>query len=183
MKPWHREQVALLVAGALLVAIWILVVAPERERGGRVAQELGKLEIQARAAAQSVAAIAPTEREVREGQERLRRLQDRILETKDVGWILATLSRETRMLGIRIVSMRPLAERAASGIVPTRQLPVELEIQGRFLDLGRYLEGLQSAPFLFTVEGVQVTRADKEKEGLRLAMRLVAVAHVRPQEP
>jgi Tfp pilus assembly protein PilO len=183
MKPLLREQVALLIMGALLLAIWILAVAPERERGQRLAKELATLETQTRAAERSVEVLGAIQREVREGQERLRRMQDRTLETKDLGRILAALSRETRMLGVQIVSMRPLAERAASGDVPTRQIPVELEIQGRFLDLGRYLEGLQSAPFLFTVEGVQLTRADKEKEGLRLAMRMVAVAHVRPQGP
>jgi len=176
-----REQVTLLVVGVLLVAAWILAVAPERERGRRLAQDLAKLETQARGAERAVEAIGATEREVREGQERLRWVQERILGAKNLGRILTALSRETRMLGVRIVSMRPLAERAASGDVPTRQLPVELEIHGRFLDLGRYLEGLQTAPFLFTVERVQVTRADKE--GSRLAMRMVAVAHVRPQGP
>ena len=181
MSLSRREQAALLVVGVLLVAAWFLAVAPERERGRRLAQDLAKLETQARTAERAVGAIGATEREVREGRERLRRVQERILGAKDLGRILTALSRETRMLGVRIVSMRPLAERAASGDVPTRQLPVELEIRGGFLDLGRYLEGLQAAPVLFTVEGLQMTRADKE--GVRLAMRMVAVAHVRPQGP
>ena len=181
MSLSRREQAALLVVGVLLVAAWFLVVAPERERGRRLAQDLAKLETQARTAERAVEAIGAAEREVREGQERLRRVQERILGAKDLRRILTALSRDTRTLGVRIVSMRPLAERAASGDVPTRQLPVELEIRGGYLDLGRYLEGLQAAPVLFTVEGLQMTRADKE--GVRLAMRMVAVAHVRPQGP
>lgn len=178
-----REQVALLVVGVLLVAAWILAVAPERERARRLALDLAQLETQAQSAERALEALAATEREVREGQERLRRLQERILGAKDLPRILALLSRETQELGIRIVSMRPLEERAApgdAGAPGARQLPVELEVQGSFLELGRYLEGLQAAPVLFTVEGVQVTRADK---GSRLAMRMVAVAHVRPQGP
>jgi Tfp pilus assembly protein PilO len=181
MSLSRREQVTLLVVGIVLVAAWILAVAPERERGRRLAQDLTRLETQVRAAERAVEAIGAAEREAREGQERLRRVQERILETRDLERILTLLSRETRMLGVQIVSMRPLAERAASTTAPTRQLPVELEIRGGFLELSRYLEGLHVAPFLFTVEGVQMTRANKD--GSRLAMKMVAVAHVRPQGP
>jgi hypothetical protein len=86
-------------------------------------------------------------------------------------------------VGIRLLSRRPLDPRAASGeagATGARQLPVELELQGRFLELGRYLDGLQAGPILFTVEGVHLSRADK---GSRLAMRMVAVAHIRHQGP
>ncbi len=173
-----REQVALLLAGILLLAAWILAVAPERERARRAARELAQLEAQAQSAERVMGTLVSTEREIREGKERLQRLQERILGARDLQRILLILSHQTQKLGVKIVSMRPLQERAASRDVPTRQLPVEMELQGRFLDLGRYLEGLQTAPALFTVEGVQLTRADK---GSRLAMRMVAVAHIRPQ--
>jgi Tfp pilus assembly protein PilO len=173
-----REQVALLLAGILLLAAWILAVAPERERARRAARELAQLEVQGQSAERAMGALVSTERDIREGKERLQQLQGRILGARDLQRILLILSHQTQELGVKIVSMRPLQERAASRDVPTRQLPVEMELQGRFLDLGRYLEGLQTAPALFTVEGVQLTRADK---GSRLAMRMVAVAHIRPQ--
>jgi Tfp pilus assembly protein PilO len=173
-----REQVAWLVVGVLLLAAWILAVTPERERARRTARELAQLETQTQSAERVMGTLIATEREIREGKERLQRLQERILGAKDLQRILTILSHNSQELGIKIVSMRPLKERASSSDVPTRQLPVEMELQGRFLDLGRYLEGLQTAPALFTVEGVQLTRADK---GSRLAMRMVAVAHIRPQ--
>lgn len=175
-----REQVAVLVVGVALVAAWILAVLPERERAQRVTREFAQLEGHVRSAERSFEVMAATQRDVREGQERLRQVEERILGARDLARILTLLSRETQELGIQIVSMRPLQERAASRDVPTRQLPVELELQGRFLDLGRYLEGLQAAPLLFTIEGVRITRADK---GTRLAMRMTAVAHIRPQGP
>ena len=112
--------------------------------------------------------------------ERLQKLQESILGAKDLRRILTLIARETHELGIKVVSMRPLEERPTSGEVPTRQLPIELELQGRFLDLSRYLEGLQTGPVLLTLEGVQLTRVDK---GSLLAMRVVAVVHVRPQGP
>lgn len=173
-----REQVALILAGILLVAAWILAVAPERERARRAARELAQLESQAQSAERAMGTLIPTEREIRDGQERLRQLQGRLLATRDLPQVLAILARETPGLGIKIVSMRPLPERAASRDVPTRRFPVEMELQGSFLGLGRYLEGLQAAPVLVTVEGIQVSRADK---GSHLAMRMVAVAHIRPQ--
>jgi len=173
-----REQVAALLVGVLLVTAWVLAVTPERERARRAARELAQLEMQAQSAERAMAALLTAEREIREGKERLQRVQGRILATKDLRRVLTLLSDETPELRIKIVSMRPLEERAASKGAPTRQLPVEMELQGHFLDLGRYLEALQSAPVLFTVEGVQLTRADK---GSRLAMRMVAVAHIRSQ--
>jgi len=173
-----REQVAWLVVGVLLLAAWILAVSPERDRARRAARELAQLEAQAQSAERVMGTLVTTEREIREGKERLQRLQERILGAKDLQRILMILSHNSQELGIKIVSMRPLQERASSTDIPTRQFPVEMELQGRFLDLGRYLEGLQIAPALFTVEGVQLTRADK---GSRLAMRMVVVAHIRPQ--
>lgn len=171
-----REQVAWVVVGVLLLATWVLAVNPERDHARRAAQELAQLEAQGQSAEQAMGTLVSTEREIREGKERLQRLQERILGTKDLQRILTLLARQTQELGVKIVSMRPLEERAASGAAPTRQFPVEMELQGGFLDLGRYLEGLQTAPALLTIEGVQLTRADK---GSRLAMRMVVVAHIR----
>lgn len=173
-----REQVAWLVVGVLLLATWILAVSPEQNRARRAARELVQLEAQGQSAERAMGTLVTTEREIRDGKERLQRLQERILGTKDLERILTLLSRQTQELGIKIVSMRPLEERAASSNAPTRRFPVEMELQGRFLELGQYLEGLQNAPALLTVEGVHLTRADK---GSRLAMRMVVVAHIRPQ--
>lgn len=173
-----RERVALLLAGILLVSAWILVVAPERERARRAGREVAQLDAQVVSAERAMGTLVSTEREIREGKERLQRLQGRILGTRNLRRILIILSRNTHELGVKLVSMRPLRERSAANNVPTRQFPVELELHGRFLDLGRYLEGLRTAPLLVTVEGIRLTRADT---GSGLALRMVAVAHIRPR--
>jgi Tfp pilus assembly protein PilO len=178
MRMSVGERVALLLAGILLVSAWILIVAPERERARHAARELAQLDAQILSAEQVMRTLVSTEREIREGKERLQRLQGRLLGTRNLERILIVLSRNAEELGVKIVSMRPLGERAPSASVPTRQFPVEMELRGRFLDLGRYLEGLRAAPLLLTVEGVRLTRADTDS---RLALRMVAVTHIRPR--
>ncbi len=173
-----RERVILGLLVILLVLLWIALILPERERARRATRELAQLESQIRSSETIMAALTSTEREIRDGRERLQKLQESVLGAKDLRRILTLITRDTQELGIKVVSMRPLEERPTSGDIPTRQLPIELELQGRFLDLGRYLEGLQTGPVLLTLEGVQLTRADK---GSRLALRVVAVVHVRPQ--
>jgi Tfp pilus assembly protein PilO len=173
-----REWAALLLAGILLVSAWILVVVPERERARNAARELAQLDAQILSAEQAMRTLVSIEREISEGKERLQRLQGRILGSRNLQRILIVLSRNAEELGVKIVSMRPLRERAPSNSVPTRQFPVEMELHGRFLDLGRYLEGLRTAPLLLTVEGVRLTRAGADS---RLALRMVAVTHIRPR--
>jgi len=175
-----RERVVLVLLGILLVVMWTALVMPEQERARRATRELTQLETQIRSSESAMGVLISTEREIRDGKERLQQLQERILGVKDLRRILTLIARETHELGIKVVSMRPMEERATSSDVPTRQLPIELELQGRFLDLSRYLEGLQTGPVLLTLEGVQLTRVDK---GSRLAMRVVAVVHVRPPGP
>jgi Tfp pilus assembly protein PilO len=175
-----RERAVLGLLGVLLVALWMILILPERERTQRATRDLAQLESQIRSSGTAMAALTNTEREIRDGRERIQKLQESILGAKDLRRILTLITRETHELGIKVVSVRPLEERPTSGEIPTRQLPIELELQGRFLDLGRYLEGLQTGPVLLTLEGVQLMRVDK---GSRLALRVVAVVHVRPQGP
>lgn len=170
-----RETIGAVLVVAMVAAIWVLLVRPEQARGHRLVADLAALERKAKEAQVSAAELAKAQQESEGARARIANLQGRVLSTKDMARVLGQLSDGAEGLGVRIIAMKPLEERPAGGGLIQR-LPVEMELQGEFLGLGRYLEGLYNGSLFLSVEGLRLQRLQKGSD--RLTIRMVAVAYM-----
>ncbi len=169
-----KERIGYAVIVLLVAAGWLLAVRPEQKRAAHLSRELSALEEQSRGIERTVALLEATRQEVARIRETVALLEQKFLKERDVPRILAEVSREARESDLRILSLKPIEEKARGG--PYERLPVELELQGPYLEVGRFLEALANGPLLFTFENLSFKRDGKEASSVTL--KGVAVAYI-----
>lgn len=173
-----RELIGYALVVVLVAAGWLLAIRPEQERAARLSKELSAIEERSKEVDQTVALLEAAKQEMARIRETAASLKQRILKERDVPRILAEVSKGARDLGIRILSMKPLEEKAEGELY--RRLPLELELQGSYLEVGRFLEALANGSLLFTFENLSFKRDGKDASSVTL--KGVAVAYVRRTE-
>jgi len=173
-----REFIGYAVIAGLVAAGWLLVVRPERERAARLARELSALQARSKEAERTLAFLEATRQETARIRETAAVLERKFLKERDVPRILAQISQEARNFGLRILSLKPLEEKARKG--PYEPLAVELELKGPYLSIGRFLEALANGSPLFTFEDLSFRRDGKEASSVTFKGR--AVAYIRKGE-
>lgn len=165
------------VAGALVLmaSSWFLFVKPEREKATGLEKELQALRRQSEEANRTLSEMEQAKRALVKTREQAALLDRRILKERDISRILGQLSQEAQRFGVRILSIKPVEETAQDPRALLKRLPVEVELKGRYLELGRFLEALANGPLLFTFEGLRLKRDGKESATLTL--KAVAVAY------
>ncbi|MBI3989582.1 MAG: type 4a pilus biogenesis protein PilO [candidate division NC10 bacterium] len=173
-----RELVGYALVVVLVAAGWLLIAKPEQERATRLSRELSAIEERAEEVDRTVALLEATKREMARIRETAAALKPRLLKERDVPRVLAEVSKEARESDIRILSMRPLEEKAKGD--PYQRLPVELELQGPYLKVGRFLEMLANGPLLFTFENLSLKRDGKDASSITL--KGIVVAYIQRRE-
>lgn len=163
--------------GLVLITLplaWFLLALPKKEEAARIKVELSSL---AKKAAEANRLLAETTR-LREGaaaaQEKAAFLDVKVLSRKNVSRILEELSQDLQRHNLRILSMKPLEEKPPEPKALYQRLPVEIQVQGRYLDLGRYLEGMKGKSLLFTLDSMRLQKG----ESPYLTARFVLVAYM-----
>lgn len=175
-----REIIGIVGALALMAAFWFLFVKPEREKARGLERELQVLRRQSEEANRTLSEMEEIKRALMKTREQAASLEQRFLKEQDISRILAQLSQEAQHFGVRILSIKPMEETASNPRALLKRLPVEVELKGRYLDLGRFLEALANGPLLFTFEGLRLKRDGKDSATLTL--KAVAVAYAWQKE-
>lgn len=167
----RREQVIL--GGLLVVAglLWFVLLQPMANERVRLTKEAERL-IQESQNLQKALMRAQDRKEAAENlRRRLEAIRARLLSSNNVSRLLAEISRPGQGLGVRIVSVTP---KATPGPTSERQIPVQLVLEGTYLELGRYLEALLKGPVLLTVSDLQVRSVKPGNPRLRMQLTLNA---------
>lgn len=161
--PWHRlsePQRAGAIAG--LAALIAAVAYPLLWRGlagqhGR----LGALQAQIAEAQRATAEQPDRARGLEEAKQRLAPLIRRVGQGQSMARVLETLNARAQEHRLQIVAVQPRAAaasaRAAAGSLTLREAPLELQVSGRYRQIGEFLGSLADAPFLAAVRTVTLS--------------------------
>lgn len=167
----RREQVIL---GGLWMAaglLWFLLLKPMIEERGRLTKEAEQLLQESQNLQKALMTVQDRKAAAEDLQRRLEAVRARLLTPPNISRLLAEISRPGQGLGVRIVSVTP---KAFPGPTSERQVPVQLVVEGSYLDLGRYLETLLRGPVLLTVSDLQLRSAKAGNPRLRMQLTLQA---------
>ncbi|MFQ5881105.1 MAG: type 4a pilus biogenesis protein PilO [Candidatus Methylomirabilales bacterium] len=151
MTSTRQEQV---IMGALILLtglIWFLLVQPTVKERARVAAEAQRLARQTHELQAALTLAKQWKDAAEQAQERLQAFRDRLLPPSNTSLLLAELARPSQSLGVRIISLSPKMTSSSKG-----QIPIEMVLEGTYLQLGRYLEALLSGPVFLTISDLQL---------------------------
>lgn len=171
-----REIVGILGALVFIASSWFLFVKPEREKAVELEKELHALDRQSEEMNRTLSEMDKIKRALMKTREQATLLEQRILKEGDISRILGQLSQEAQRFGVRILSIKPVDEKTQDPRVLLKRLPVEVELRGRYLELGRFLEAFANGPLLFTFEGLRLRRDGQDSATLTLNGVAVAYA-------
>jgi Tfp pilus assembly protein PilO len=170
----QREKIFLIGAAVVSLLGWFLLCSPKWREASRLKQELQLMTQRTEGAKGVIEAAEQLKRELDAARLKVRYLDEKILPRRDFTRILEQLAEPTREHKIRIISMKPMEEAKANPDSLYQNLPIEMEIRCRYLDLGRYLEDLKDQPLLLNVETLQIRSEEKEAPILSVHMVLTA---------
>ncbi len=132
--------------------------------------ELGKTEAEARASVNLEKTAAEASVSLKVLEERLKNLKDRLPSDKQVSKLLTEIS-DSRVAGIRIISIKPLPPEERGGL---SRLPFQITMEARFIPFGDYLERVEKMPRLMIVDNFMVEPKDDTSAVLRAQVYLSA---------
>ena len=136
--------------------------------------ELGKTEAEARASVNLEKTVAEASVSLRLLEDRLKGLKERLPSDKQASKLLTELS-DSRVAGIRIVSIKPLPpEDRGEDRGELSRLPFQVTIEARFIPFGDYLERVEKMPRLMMVDNFMVEPKDDSSAVLRAQVYLSA---------
>ena len=176
-----RQQLMLGAAGTVvslaLMARFLLLpgLTHLRERRG-VLQEL---QVKTADAGTLVSRLPKEHAALQDVQGRSRALASRVGERQSVARILETLSRQAKAGQLELVTMQPRAGESGKHLLnfgpelTLSEVPLTLQVTGRYQALGEFLGQLSEAPFLSSVRTLSMTRPDAAHPELRADLVLV----------
>ena len=185
MKPpvvqlGFREQLMLgatAAAATLLLAVRFLYL-PVIGRIGEQRAMIRDLVVKT-ADAQALAAQRPTtEAALRDAQQRYRTLEDQVGSGQSVGKILELLGAQAKAHRLELTVVQQAPDELQARVVTLgpeltlREVPLTLQVSGRYRQIGEFLGGLQEAPFLSSVRTLTMAKAQAESPTLRAELVL-----------
>ena len=170
----QREKIFLITAAILSLLGWFSLCSPKWQEASRLKRDLALMTQRTEGARGVIEAAERLRGQLEGARVKLRYLDEKILSRRDFTRILEQLAEATRERNIRIISMKPREEAKANPDSLCESLPIEMEIRGRYIDLGRYLEDLKDRPLLLNVESLQIRPDEKEAPILSVHMVLTA---------
>lgn len=161
--PRQRKQslilMAIVVAGAWYAAK-IYLADPRQENIDIGQRELETLEAQNRRSRALAARRDDLRRRLEVYEQQLRIFEEFIPQSEEVPELLDAISREARLTGIELSSIRPQA--AEVGEFYTKQT-WELSVVGDYHNIGRYLARVASLPRIIKPTNIQITPAPQTR--------------------
>ena len=176
-----RAQLMLGVTGAAVILVLAIrfLYLPALGRIGERRTTIQGLKVKM-ADAQALAAQRPAyEAALQDAEQRYQALEHRVGNGQSVGKILELLGAQakTHRLELTVVQPAPDQLQAARAVtlgpeLTLREVPLTLQVSGRFRQIGEFLGGLQEAPFLSSVRTLTMAKPQAESSLLRAELVL-----------
>jgi Tfp pilus assembly protein PilO len=168
MNISKREMVILggLAVGA--VALYLFLLVPTATERARLSAETGRLSRETQKITEALKAIPRGKEGLEEARTRMEKIRARLLPPGGLSTLFGEISRPSKRLGVRIVAFTP------KGPDPAQhgQVSADLVVEGKYLDLGKYLEELFEGQILLSVSDLKLQAAKSGESSLRMQVVL-----------
>ena len=168
MSLSKREMVILGGLVAAAVAMYLFLLGPTATERARLAAEAARLSRETQKITEALKAIPRGKEGLEEARTRLEKIRARLLPPGGVSTLFGEISRPSKRLGVRIASFTP------KGPDPAQhgQVSVDLIVEGKYLELGKYLEELFEGQILFSVSDLKLQAAKSGPPNLEMRVVL-----------
>jgi Tfp pilus assembly protein PilO len=168
----------IMILGGLAVAaaiMYLFVLGPTAAERARLGAEAARLSRETQKITEALKAIPQGKEGLEEVRARFEKIRARLLPADGISTLFGEVSRPSKRLGVRIASFTP------KGPDPAQhgQIVADLVLEGKYVDLGRYLEELSQGPILFSISDLKVQAIKSGDPSLR--MNVVVKTWVRPE--
>jgi Tfp pilus assembly protein PilO len=159
-----REMVILGGLVAAAVAMYLFVLGPTATERARLSAEAARLSRETQKITEALMAIPRGKEGLEEARRRLEEIRARLLPPDGVSTLFGEISRPSKRLGVRIASFTP------KGPDPAQhgEILADLVLEGKYIDLGRYLEELFGGPILFSASDLKLQAVKPGEPSLRM---------------
>jgi len=168
MNLSKREMVILGGLVAAAVAMYLFLLGPTATERARLAAEAARLSRETQKITEALKAIPRGKEGLEEARTRLEKIRARLLPPGGVSTLFGEISRPSKRLGVRIASFTP------KGPDPAQhgQVSVDLIVEGKYLELGKYLEELFEGQILLSISDLKLQAAKSGPPNLEMRVVL-----------
>jgi len=168
MNLSKREMVILGGLVAAAVAMYLFLLGPTATERARLAAEAARLSRETQKITEALKAIPRGKEGLEEARRRLEEIRARLLPPGGLSTLFGEISRPSKRLGVRIASFTP------KGPDPAQhgQVSVDLIVEGKYLELGKYLEELFEGQILLSISDLKLQAAKSGPPNLEMRVVL-----------
>jgi len=168
MNLSKREMVILGGLVAAAVAMYLFLLGPTATERARLAAEAARLSRETQKITEALKAIPRGKEGLEEARRRLEEIRARLLPPGGLSTLFGEISRPSKRLGVRIASFTP------KGPDPAQhgQVSVDLIVEGKYLELGQYLEELFEGQILLSISDLKLQAAKSGPPNLEMRVVL-----------
>jgi len=168
MSLSKREMVILGGLVAAAVAMYLFLLGPTATERARLAAEAARLSRENQKITEALKAIPRGKEGLEEARRRLEEIRARLLPPGGLSTLFGEISRPSKRLGVRIASFTP------KGPDPVQhgQVSVDLIVEGKYLELGKYLEELFEGQLLLSISDLKLQAAKSGPPNLEMRVVL-----------
>ena len=168
MNLSKREMVILGGLVAAAVAMYLFLLGPTATERARLAAEAARLSRETQKITEALKAIPRGKEGLEEARRRLEEIRARLLPPGGLSTLFGEISRPSKRLGVRIASFTP------KGPDPVQhgQVSVDLIVEGKYLELGKYLEELFEGQLLLSISDLKLQAAKSGPPNLEMRVVL-----------
>lgn len=165
MKFKIEQREKIIIGGVILIFISIgvyrLLFIPRVRKVGNVRKEIEILSIKAKDAGGLEEKIPDLEKEVRAGRKEFSLFKEGLIEKIEISQAISKLSQGGERYELKFLSIKPRDIREAEIVcigpgISCCKLLITMDIEGRYNNLGRYLEELENLPLITRVEHLEI---------------------------
>ena len=167
MAWWERLDEARRAAAIAAAAVLVVALAyPPLLRGlGQRHRRLAELTASITEARQAADQQLDRARQLERAQQQLAPWMHRIGGGQSMARVLDALNQQAQAHQLQVVAVQPRAAGTSEGKVSAgratlRAMPLELQVSGRYRQIGEFLGGLAEAPFLAEVRALRVSSSE-----------------------
>jgi Tfp pilus assembly protein PilO len=186
MKRWQikltaRQQLLLGVTGAMVVAVWLMrfLYLPGVARIHARQVQLKDLRVKIADMQGLAERFSSQEAILQEARERYKVLESRIGREQSVPRVLDAIGQLAKGHQLELIAVQPRANEQEASVVTIgselvlEEIPLSLQLKGRYRHLAEFLGGLSQAPFLSSVRELAVKKLQPESPKLQADLVLV----------
>jgi len=168
MSLSKREMVILGGLVAAAVAMYLFLLGPTATERARLSAEAARLSRETQKITEALKAIPRGKEGLEEARRRLEEIRARLLPPGGLSTLFGEISRPSKRLGVRIASFTP------KGPDPAQhgQVSVDLIVEGKYLELGKYLEELFEGQILLSISDLKLQAAKSGPPNLEMRVVL-----------